>query len=248
MTQPHSHRKGARKDRTALPLATRLDKHLFAYAAAASAAGVGLLASAQSAQAKIVYTHAKIPITVDGGNVTIDLNHDGIADFGLSNYYNTFAPHHNEGAHQGGVTVGGSQANNAIVQASSKGNVCAAALKGGVAVGAKQTFSTKPLVMAWSGGSYTNGGSAFGPWLGVKQAYLGFKFYIKGKIHYGWVRIQWHGVGQNEYITGYAYETIANKSLLTGKEKSTDAPVETAGATLGSLDRGASSLPAGRNK
>jgi len=118
-------------------------------------------------------------------------------------------------------------------------------LPAGMEIGPGKPFQAQANCMAFS-----ESGSANGPWLDVKHRYLGFAFMIEGKVHYGWARLS---LGRFVYnytaeLTGYAYETIANKSLLTGKEKSTDAPVETAGATLGSLARGASSLPAGRNK
>src|SRR5579859_4440382 len=63
------------------PLSSKLDKHLLAYAAAAGAAGVSLLA--QSAEAKIVYTAANVSITANGPTVDIDLNNDGTPDFNL---------------------------------------------------------------------------------------------------------------------------------------------------------------------
>jgi hypothetical protein len=59
-------------------LGASLDKNLMSYAMAAGAAGVGLLALAQPADAKIVYTPAHRNI---GAKTFIDLNHDGINDF-----------------------------------------------------------------------------------------------------------------------------------------------------------------------
>jgi hypothetical protein len=64
-----------------------------------------------------------------------------------------------------------------------------------------------------------------GPWANVHNRYLGSKFYIKGRVHYGWARLtEVNGKPGNcgaPYIqatlTGYAYETIPNKSIITGK-------------------------------
>jgi hypothetical protein len=61
------------------------------YALAASAAGVSLLALAQPAEGRIVYTPANIKITENGGLISFDLNHDGIPDFGLSDKYSFFS-------------------------------------------------------------------------------------------------------------------------------------------------------------
>jgi hypothetical protein len=55
------------------------------YALAASAAGVGVLALAQSAEAKIVYT--KTHVVIGRNNIyELDLNHDGLADFKIDNH------------------------------------------------------------------------------------------------------------------------------------------------------------------
>src|ERR1700724_3209077 len=57
------------------------------YAVAATAAGVASSALAPSAEAKIGYAPANIPIVVNGGFVELDLNHDGINDFQFENVY-----------------------------------------------------------------------------------------------------------------------------------------------------------------
>jgi len=220
-------------------LPAMLDKKLSAYATAAAAAGVGMLMSALPAHAKIVYTPSNIPIPVNGGTVTLDLNNDGIPDFGLSNGYSDGGVRRAEGFHAGSVRVSPAQKNNAIWEVASHNVSCAAALAKGMLVGPKAPLVAKSLVMAASHGSYTNGGSAFGPWLGVSQAYLGLKFAIHGKMHYGWAYIKWNGIGETEYIAGYAYETVANKPVRTGKKKG---PVE---ANSVGEQGNASSLPAG---
>src|SRR5579863_7567792 len=70
--------------RAASRLSQELDKQLLPYVAAASAAGVGMLALAQPAEGKIVYrpTHKVVQINQA---VPIDLNHDGIHDFDVFN-------------------------------------------------------------------------------------------------------------------------------------------------------------------
>jgi hypothetical protein len=76
---------------------------------------------------------------------------------------------------------------------------------------------------------------------------------IGGETHYGWVRLK---VGKlttfSAVVTGYAYETVANKAILAGKTHSTPAksaanavpmpaPVPQP-ATLGLLARGADGM------
>src|SRR5689334_6169667 len=75
---------GTRK--TFVNLSEPISRQLNMYALAASAAGVGVLALSQASDAKIVYTKTHRVIKLDQ-HYDIDLNHDGIADFRLSNGY-----------------------------------------------------------------------------------------------------------------------------------------------------------------
>src|SRR5271157_5347691 len=70
-------------------LGPELERRLSAYTGAAASAGVSLLALATSAEAKIVYTPENTSIPVNGGPVLLDLTHDGVADFSLSNTNNS---------------------------------------------------------------------------------------------------------------------------------------------------------------
>ena len=90
-------------------------------------------------------------------------------------------------------------------------------------------------------------GSVFsGPWAnsgkGVKRRYLGVRFKISGQTHYGWARLNVRFTIEHEVpigrLTGYAYETIPNKPIITGKTKGLDVIVEP--ATPGHLAQGAS--------
>ena len=54
------------------------------------------------------------------------------------------------------------------------------------------------------------------------------RFKIAGKTHYGWARlnVQVAGSSITVTLTGYAYETISNKSIRTGQKKGGEAVVE----------------------
>jgi len=75
---------------------------------------------------------------------------------------------------------------------------------------------------------------------------------ILGQVHYGWARLSVTPT-ENEraeitaVLTGYAYETIPNKPIVTGKTKGPDVttlpPAKLESATLGQLARGASQIP-----
>ena len=117
----------------------------------------------------------------------------------------------------------------------------AVALKSGMEIGPGGGFtSNKELMVRQS--NATSGYGAFGSWLNVKDRYLGMKFVIKGKIHYGWARLNVSvqlPLTINATLTGYAYETTPNKSIIAGKTKGPDVitlPMDT--GTLGHLALG----------
>ena len=76
---------------------------------------------------------------------------------------------------------------------------------------------------------------------GAHNKYLGLKFRIHGKSHFGWARLNVECKAPKLFglLTGYAYETIPNKPIITGKTKSPDA-ITVRPATLGELAVGRS--------
>jgi hypothetical protein len=222
-------------------VSSALEKRLHLYSLAASTAGLSVLTLAQPAEAKIVYTTAKINITQNGGLISFDLNHDGIPDFGLSNIYT-----HSSFQASGFLKVLQAQSANEVWDVTSKGFLCAAALPKNVRVGPKGHFQKDPtagLPMDFSNFE----GTYFGPWRAVKQAYLGLEFVIRGKTHFGWARVKgkFNSLSITATVTGYAYETIPNTPILTGRTKGPDA-VTVQPASLGHLATGASAVPAWR--
>jgi hypothetical protein len=237
-------------NRIATRFSAKLDKDLLAYAAAASAAGVSLLALAQPTEAKIIYTPAHKSI---GSSTPLDLNHDGITDFKLDITRSSFC----EGgcttqvrhatafqATYGDLTVSGARPQNQVF---GQGKY-ASALAAGVSVGPDGQFPAGKIMasaMAISG----NNEYSRGPWGtkgGVQNRYLGLKFTIHGKTHYGWARLSVavsSGAHIQATLTGYAYETVANKPIITGKKHGADNAID---RSLGDLARGASSIPASR--
>jgi hypothetical protein len=234
-----------RTSRHPAALPASFNRQLTMYALAAGAAGVGGLALAQPAEAKIVYTPANISIPLNGGLVQIDLNKDGVNDFALSNY--SYQTH---GLGDLFLKVVEDQSSNEIVDAKSKGHVCAAALPKGAKVGPKSRFHqdpTKGLYMRYVGlGGTQSSGTRFGPWFELNgQRYLGLKFVVNGKTHYGWARVKVISGSVSTTLTGYAYETIPGKPIIAGATKGPDEAEPTASlkpATLGALAMGAPGL------
>jgi len=67
----------------------------------------------------------------------------------------------------------------------------------------------------------TTRGPSSGNWINVTNRYLGLKFLIKGKVHYGWARLNVTVVQSKltVILTGYAYETITGRSIIAGRTK-----------------------------
>jgi len=185
------------------------------YAVMASAAGVGMLALSHPAEAKIVYTPAHTLID-SGQTVPLDLNHDGKADFSFQNYSNTF-----EGSEQGFLTVITAQAKNAVDGEAVYDR--ALALKAGTRVGPKARFISLHSISMVSADAAER---CFGNWSNVKNRYLGLRFIAKQQTHFGWARLSVSCNSANNKIsavlTGYAYETIPNKPIVTGKTNGPD--------------------------
>ncbi len=214
-------------------LSESIHQQLSMYALAASAAGVGILATAQQAEAKIVYTPANVKIVQNGGLITFDLNHDGIPDFGLSNKFTSFSSNEL-------WTLNAVQARQANEIREGlpcyEEELCAAALPKGAKIGLKGQFQQDPrsgLLMIQL--AICDSCSNNGPWLNVKQAYLGLKFVIKAKTHFGWARVQLsHNMSGpiQATLTGYAYETIPGKPIIAGATKGPDDGAEPAPASI----------------
>jgi hypothetical protein len=199
-----------------------IEHRLKSYSIAAAAAGVSLLALAQPADAEVLITREVIPVN---GPVTIDINHDGIADFqfsfrSFSDYHVGFVQSWTVRPLAGGAVVGG---------------LYASALSRGAEIGPSVHFSSRGgaiLERAVEGFCFcsTPGGGYYGDWFGVSNRFLGVKFLIDGETHYGWVRMAWWG-----QIDGYAYETIPNKPIYAkppAKGQSADTEPEQTGRTM----------------
>jgi hypothetical protein len=193
--------------RAAARINSKLEKNLAAYIAAAGAAGACLLA-ARPAEGKVVYTPTNVTISLSG--TPLDLNNDGTADFSLA-----FLGH---SSHSVALTVIPQVTGNAVRPGQPFG---AAAGFFGVPVGAGENFVSNSksayglgVVMAEVFG-YGNFSSARGPWVNTTNRYLGIKFLINGQVHYGWARLS-VSKGLNAVLTGYAYETIPNVTIVEG--------------------------------
>lgn len=210
-----------RPRRTQINLSQPLQQRLNAYALAATAAGVGMLALTPPAQAEIVYTKAHVVIGRYAVlSYDIDLNGDGTGDVTI-NLASRVGDSHNflRASRALGIDLGGVRC----------------ALKAGSRIGPKKHFSATAGLLTVTGGSNSTYGFASDTRNGWKNgAYLGIKFLINGEVHFGWARmtVKTQMSGITILVSGYAYETIPNKPIIAGKTHGADDAEQPAPASL----------------
>jgi len=243
-----------RPPRAPSTLSDSVHNQLDLYTLAATAAGIGLLALAQPAQAKVVYTstHQWIPLNQ---RYLLDLNNDGVTDFNLLLHSSLWSTGTVRSLNA--YRAAQSQTRNRIYSGGCNDWVCAPALVKGAKIGRNNPFKADSAWLFFQSAKSQSGvphlrrrkyGKSFGPWLYQPMpAYLGLQFSVSGKIHYGWARIKIRWVGPNAVggpkalLTGYAYETIPNKPIVAGKTKGAEVVTVQPGSTpvtLGKLALG----------
>jgi hypothetical protein len=217
-------KKSSQSPRTPSSLSDTVHHQLNMYVLAAGAAGVGILASAQPVDAKVVYTpaHTKIAFCDPTRQYPLNLNHDADIDFLLStNRFDSTLAGTSLGIH------GAAPANQVAGDPVATSAVSAWALQAGDRVGPDLLFgrfagmATRLLSSerVW----------CYGFWANVTKHYLGLRFQdLHQRLHYGWARLNvscrestgWGGL--SGLLTGYAYETIPNKAIIAGKTEVPD--------------------------
>jgi hypothetical protein len=241
-----------RKRRYPIDLDGQTEKNLVAYETAARAAtanhrptasapllavGLSMFALPQVTLAEVVCTPVKASLQ-GTGHLKFDLNNDGIQDVSV-NGYSTFIIGSDDnffrsdylGAH--GLVAG-----NGIV---AFGREFAFALRNGQEFGPSGDFPNAGFMARHFSNLYSS--STRGQWKNVKSArFLGVKFLISEETHYGWIRftssVTSRLSGVEATVDGYAYETVADKSVVAGMCDEEAMPAKTVmEAAPGSLGR-----------
>ena len=205
------------KQRIVAALDGRIEKRLLSYAVAAAAAGVGTMACSLPAEARVVYTSTFVQIPA-GVMVNLDLNGDGNADFQFS--HSSYGGTSSNPEFRSKLKILPQNQSNAIWGLASS----ASAHGSGVMVGSKGQFQQGHELMAVAlyrcSYSICRYGSS-GPWREATRLYLGLQFTIQGQTHFGWARVSVAATGRGVFaaVTGYAYETVPNMSIVTGQTK-----------------------------
>jgi hypothetical protein len=166
------------------------------------------------------------------------------------NIMNTRCPYANTGCtdnYFARLTASGLSRGNAIVAVNGP-SYLAAALRPGALISKERRWIGGGAMVSQCQGLCTSSGrraATTGRWDNVNNRYLGVKFTINGKVHYGWARLSVTNLKDKFRITatltGYAYETIPNKPIIAGKTKGPDvvtAQPETVPGSLGRLALG----------
>lgn len=259
MTHPEARKLSSRRRRSVTYLNSGLDKRLLAYMAAA---GAGLGGALPGAEAKVIYTPANTNVA-DG--LSLDLNHDGIPDYKFGLKHSSICLGQCTNAHPlstvieqfGKLNILGSHNN----QVAGQGIYASALL--GTPIGPSANFpGGNEMVSATDVNSYPSDMFVRGPWKtqsfgsnSIEGRSIGFKFKIGSETHYGWARVNvstTQGAHIKATLTGYAYESVADKPLRAGMPGTVgaaklDKPFEepefertqTSPGTLGNLARGA---------
>ena len=189
-----------------------------------TAMAVGLLA-ADAVQGQIVYTDVVPDLKVQGNLAAadwhdatawathqIDLDDDGNVDFTLRILSGL----------QNGVGIVDPAGTNQYVN--NPANPFATPLEKDVVIGAA-SLDWKGLMVYPNGYNYLGTLSTFGKTLaqggggftGKSDKYLGLKFKIGSQVHYGWARLDASNDDRAYTLKDYAYESIADKSIMAGE-------------------------------
>jgi hypothetical protein len=248
------------------PSSNHLNRQISLYSLAAAVAGVSMLALAEPASGEVVVTKKTIPIPVGPESspkpVYLSLANNGIHDLSFQLFQDSFGPGRTlmvyaVNKQNDGVIMGGGW------------DPYAQALGLNTKIGASASFfgyvglvelsassGANKYCKGYWGANLAHGDVGCGS---TTNKYMGVRFLLNGKTHYGWVRLNVKttsnpsGPELTASITEYAYESVANKTIKAGATTSTaEVPAENtanqAGPSLGMLAAGAESMPLWRRE
>ena len=174
------------------------------------------IASAAPCEARVVYTPA-VHMMSGEDSMSIDFDHDGRVDVTIQQNvsFGGTCPHDYVAAYP-------PAGDGAVSSSSTPDGPLADALAAGVLVGPADSYAQRAIMVDVSQGPCLSG-DVGGYWLNNGPHYLGIAFVKSGQVHYGWAMLQvgFANSQQTHYavttLTGYAYETVAEKPILTGK-------------------------------
>lgn len=230
---------------------SNLTRQATLYSLVAAAASVSMLALAQPAESEVVVTKKTIPILLsDYDGVRISLTNNGIDDFTFYLFASDTRTSTGNGKVFSELVIGNGKDGRGVVGGSRGSRLYASALRRGVQVGPSAKFVSSSIAARIE--EKFESGAVLGKWGGnPKDRYLGVRFLINGATHYGWVRLTviTEPKLMSATITGYAYETVANKPIFAGTAEKPTAEAQVpeslqsqAGPSIGMLALGSQGL------
>lgn len=184
------------------------------------AAGATLAGASGAAQSRVVFTPSNVVLST--GSLQIDLNNDGTTDFildyggGPQNVAGR-SRRRPPGCSSGGfgLYASGATASDGIVDGN--GNTFVEALRNGTKIGNHDYFKNSGLMAVITDTTFCRS-IAEGYFANTTQRFLGVRFQIDGRTHYGWIGFR--SVTASVFITatlyGWAYETQPNTPIYAG--------------------------------
>ena len=241
------------RSRAASQLSEPLQHRLSAYAIAAGAAGVSVLACSVPADAAPICTTLSVKlVSVE----TYALNPAGqmIPPFNIAQTFEDVSSQSNSFWNRGFFTPNSAGANALLGPKGLPAN-----LASGASIGPTGQFGKgQSYGLLFSYGPNNNGGYSHHRGnlkFGKTIDFVGFEFSLAGKTHYGWIRMQvmlGKGGGFNTtatftHLLGYGYESTPDTAILAGSciaARPENPPL----ASLGTLALGSEGLPLWRRK
>jgi hypothetical protein len=172
---------------------------------------IALISVAVPASASINYTPVNHVIP-NNSAYGLDFNHDGTKDFWIGSFFGTqFCGLRS--ANGGSVNVSPVKSTSGVILS----GVFAAALPAGIPVDSTKSFAQRQTQLMFF--NTCGSGQHAGNWFNVSNHYLGLEFQIAGQTHFGWAELSITGsmFGQTTVVVGFAYETIAGKTIISGQ-------------------------------
>ena len=181
------------------------------------------LTMSKTATAQIIYTDVSPDIILTYGiqpnSYSLDLNHDGIADFVLQDFQRPFFFT---------VAMIGVNGNNSFLgnytSAYSIFEYNAFNLKSGEYISSgKGSWLHPPAQASFLGGNILaknkfNSGNIYGHWQGgVNDGFVGLRFRVNDSVYYGWVRLAVSKHADEMTVKDFAYNSMAGAPIKAGE-------------------------------
>ncbi len=177
----------------------------------------GAIVAGSAANAQVTYTDVNPDVVADSLNpYAIDFNGDNTPDlaFGVQHLSGSFSQQGQAFTYEGAFAYAVLPAGLAVVNPA---DTTTAVLDCGVSVAQASPFGTSSgAILGYAALiSPINYPVAVGPWLGVADKYLGFKFTVGANTHYGWARLSVAANAETITIKEYAFNATPDGAINT---------------------------------